>query len=153
MADQSWLEVEDQFVLDGADYRVAGRLLARADRATFQCLTVIPQLGGEPRMLLQLEEGVLEAREIEPEALAGPRVELDGRTFALRWDSEVRTERKAAGGPTRFGRGRCAWYAAEDGSVAVLVVERYDRDACVGAPLAPSRIDLRFTQGLRKGRG
>ncbi len=153
MAAQSWLQLGDQLVIDDADFRVVELLLGRTDRLTFQRVTATPQLGGEQRMLLQLEDGLLEARELAPEALAGEKVKLDDRAFALRWDSEVRTERMAEGKSVKFGRGQCAWYVADDGSVALLVVERHDRDACVGSPLAPSRIDLRFTQSLRKGRG
>lgn len=153
MGDQPWLEVDDQLLLDGADYRVVAALLGRTDRITFQRLTLVPQLGGEQRMLLQLEDRLLEARELQPEALSGEQVEIEGRHFSLRWDSEVRTERTAAGAAVKFGRGRCAWYVADDDSVAVLIVERYDRDAFAGVPLLPSRVDLRFTEALREGRG
>jgi len=151
MPEHPWLQPGDQLVIDGADFGVAAVLLGRADRLTFQRVTATPQLGGEQWLLLQLEDGLLEVHELAPEALEGEAVEFDGRTFALRWDSEVRTERMAEGKAVKFGRGRCAWYVADDGAVALLLVERHDRDALVGAPLAPSRIDLRFTEGLRRG--
>ena len=153
MADAPWLQPGDQILIDGADFRVVELLVARTDRMTFQCAIAAPQLGGEQRTLLQLEGGLLEAHPLDPEMLSGEQVKLEDRSFALRWDSEVRTERMAEGKSVKFGRGQCAWYVADDGSVALLVVERHDRDACVGSPLAPSRIDLRFTEGLRKGRG
>jgi len=151
MSDQPWLQPGDQLVLDGSDFRVVDVLLGRTERLTFQRVTATPQLGGQQRMLLQLEDGLLEAHTLAPETLSGEHVKIDDRPFVLRWDSEVRTERKAAERAVKFGRGRCAWYVADDGSVAVLVVERHDRDAFVGAPIAPSRIDLRFTEGLRRG--
>jgi hypothetical protein len=151
VADQTWLQLDDQLLLDDTDYRVVAVLVGRTDRLTFRRLSLLSQLRGEPRTLLQLEGALMEAEDLPPEALAGERVELQGRTFRLRWDSEVRTERTAADASANFGRGRCAWYAADDGSVAVLLVERYDRDAFMGAPIAPSRIDLRFTEGLRRG--
>jgi hypothetical protein len=151
VADQTWLELEDELLLDDVDYRVARVLLARTDRLTFQRLTVVPQLGGERRVLLQTEDAVMHAHEIDPQALSGEEVALQQRAFKLRWDGAVRTERSAAGSGAKFGAGRCAWYAAEDGAVAVLIVERYERDAFIGEPLDPSRIDLRFTPGLREG--
>ncbi|GEM_PF-6333441 len=152
MAGQPWLKVGDQILLDGGDFRVVELLVGRADRLSFRRITASPQLGGEQRMLLQLEEALLEARPLDPGKLAGERVELDAKAFELRWDSELLTERSAQDKPVKFGRGRCAWYEADDGAVALLVVERYDRDAFVAVPLAASRVDLRFTGGLR-GRG
>jgi len=151
MPEHPWLLPGDQLVIDGADFRVAAVMLGRADRLTFQRVTATPQLGGEQRILLQLEDGLLEARELAPETLSGEDAQLDGHTFALHWDSTVRTERMAEGKSVTFGRGQCAWYVADDGSVALRLVERHDSEALVGAPLAPARIDLRFTEGLRRG--
>ena len=152
MTDRTWLQPDDELLLDDTDYRVMSALVGRTDRLTFQRLSLVSQLGGEGRMLLQTEDAIMEAERLDPEALAGDQVELQGNIFRLRWDSDVRTTRTAPGASARFGRGRCAWYAAEDGSVAVLIVERYDREAFTGTPLAPSRIDLRFTEGLRGAR-
>ena len=149
MAGHPWLKPGDQILLDGADFRVVEVLVGRADRLSFRCLTTAPQLGGEQRLLLQLEDALLEARPLDPEKLVGERVELDGNAFELRWDSELLTERSSQEKPARFGRGRCAWYTADDGSVALLIVERYDRDAFLAVPLAAARVDLRFTGGLR----
>jgi hypothetical protein len=153
VTDQPWLQPDDELLLDGVDYRVRSVLVVRADRTTFQHLTAAPQLGGERRILVQLEHDLLEATGLDPELLAGERVTVDGREFALRWDSDVRIERREVGAPPQFGRGRCAWYAAEDDAVAVLIVERYDRAAFIAEPLAPSRVDLLFTVGLRDARG
>ncbi len=143
------LGLGDQLLLDGDDYQVVELLVGRTGRVTFRLATVRPSLGGPPRLLLQLDDEVLEAHSLPPDALAGESVELEGRTLRRRWEDRLRIERGAWQGRTRFGRGRCAWYTADDGSVAVVVEERDERDAVVGAPLAPSRIDLRFTQGLR----
>lgn len=153
MADQLWLKVDDELLLDDVDYRVVETLAGRTDRLSFQRVSIVSQLRGEERLLLQTEDEIMNASDLAPEVLSGESVELAGRAFVLRWDSEVRTERARLGGSPKFGRGRCAWYAAEDGAVAVLIVERYERVAVVAEPLAPSRIDLRFTLGLRQGRG
>ncbi|MGD9495976.1 MAG: hypothetical protein AB7Y46_06680 [Armatimonadota bacterium] len=146
-----WLELDDQLLLDGEDCRVTARLVGRADRLTFQRLTVRPQLGGEAQTLLQLEDAVLQAQAIAPEELAGETALLEGRVFALRWEGDVRIERGAVDARTTFWRGRCRWFEAADGSVAVLIDERHDRDALLGVPMAPGRIDLSFTEGLRRG--
>lgn len=150
MAKQPWLQLDDELLLDGVDYRVIAVLEGQTDRVSFQVLTLAPQLGGERRPLMQLENEMREARELRPEVLSGEEVELEGRTFHLRWDSDLRTERSVAGKPPQFGRGRCAWYESDDGAVAVLVVERYERDAFMGTQMASSRVDLRFTEGLRE---
>jgi len=150
VADQPWLQTDDQLLLDDTDYRVVAVLSGHADRMAFQRLSLVGQLRGEQRSLLQTKDAIMEARAIEPEALSGERVELDGKAFSLRWDSDVRTERAAIDASTDFGRGRCAWYEADDGTVAVLIVERYEKNALMGEPLDASRIDLRFTVGLRE---
>ncbi len=152
MADQPWLQLDDQLLLDDVDYRVVAALAGRTDRLAFQLLTLVGQLRGERRLLLQTEDAFLRARTIEPAALSGEQAQLDGRTLALRWDSDVRTERTDADASTQFGRGRCAWYEADEGAVAVLIVERDERVAFAGEPLEPSRIDLRFTRSLRETR-
>ncbi len=151
MSAHVWLEPDDELLLDGADYRVVERLLGRTDRVTFQRLTLRRQLGGEERALLQSADVIQEARPLPPELLDGREVEVGGRLFHLRWESTVRTERVTTGSTAKFGRGRCAWYTAEDGATAVLIVERYERTAILGVPLEPDRIDMRFTEGLRKG--
>ena len=153
MTEQPWLQTDDELLLDRIDYRVEAALVGRTDRLTFQRLTVTPQLGGEPHTLVQLEDGLLEARQVDPELLTGERVELGGREFALRWDSDLRTERREIGGSPAFGQGRCAWYAAEGGAVAALIAERYERTAFAAEPIAAARVDLRFTVGLRGARG
>ncbi len=152
MTEQPWLQPDDELLLDGTDYRVTDALVGRADRLTFQRLTVAPQLGGPEMMLVQNEEGLMEARALEPELLAGGQVAIEGRDFELRWDSELRTERRSIDSSPKFGQGRCAWYTAGDGATAVLIVERYERTAFAAEPLAPSRVDLRFTVGLREAR-
>jgi hypothetical protein len=152
VAQQPWLQLDDELLVDGVDYRVVGVLGGQADRVSFQLLTLTPELGGERRLAMQAEGELREARELQPELLAGEEVEADGRSLHLRWDSDLRTERSVPDKSTQFGRGRCAWYEADDGTVAVLIVERYDRVAFMAAPTDPSRVDLRFTVGLREGR-
>ena len=149
MATMPWLELEDQFLLDGEDYCVTALLIGRADRLSFQRVSAEPALGGEPCELLQLEDGMLEARELSPEELDADSALVGDRRFALRWEGEVRIERAALEARTTFWRGRCRWFEAEDGSVAALIDERHDRNALLGVPLAPGRIDLSFTEGLR----
>jgi len=149
VATMPWLELEDQFLLDGEDYCVTAVLIGRADRLSFQRVTAEPALGGEPCGLLQLEDGMLEARELSPEELDTDSALVGDRLFALRWEGEVRIERAALEARTTFRRGRCRWFEADDGSVAVLIDERHDRNALLGVPLAPGRIDLSFTEGLR----
>jgi len=149
VAPMPWLEPGDRFVLDGDDCRVVAVLIGRTDRLTFQRVTAEPELGGEDRALLQLEDAVLQAREVAPAELEGESALIGDRRFALRWEGEVRTERAALEARTSFRRGRCRWFEAEDGSVAGLIDERHDRDALLGVPLAPGRIDLSFTEGLR----
>jgi len=144
-----WLEPGDQFLLDGEDHRVAAVLIGRADRLTFQRVVARPALGGAEVTLLQLQDGMLTAERLAPEELAGESATLGERVFALRWEGEVRIERAAPDARTTFRRGRCRWFEAEDGSIAVLIDERRDRDAMLGLPLAPGRIDLSFTEGLR----
>ena len=144
-----WLELEDQLLLDGEDFRVIASLQGRTDRLTFQCLLAEPLLGGEGRRLLQLEDALMEAVPIPPERLNEETTRLDERTFTLRWDDELRIERAAVGSRTRFGRGRCRWFEADDGSVAVLIEDRDGREALVGVPLARGRYDLSYTEGLR----
>jgi hypothetical protein len=152
VADQPWLQLDDELLLDDTDYRVMAVLVGRTERMGFQRLTLAPQLGGDERTLLQLEDAFMEAAPLDPEVLAGEQLQLGGDVYQLRWDGEVQTERATLGGSPKFGRGRCAWYASEDGAVAVLIVERYERVALTGQPLEPSRIDLRFTVGLREER-
>ncbi|MFO8079242.1 MAG: hypothetical protein R6V07_02945 [Armatimonadota bacterium] len=151
MARQPWLQLDDELLLDDVDYRVVATLAGYTDRPRFQCVTLVGELRGERRMLLQTEDEIMDAREIGPEVLSGEEIERGERAFRLRWDSDVRTERAAPDASPKFGRGRCAWYAADDGAVAVLIVERYERVAIEGEPLSGSRIDLRFTVGLREG--
>jgi hypothetical protein len=150
VARQPWLQLDDELLVDDVDYRVVTTLIGHTDRLRFQRVTLVGELRGERRMLLQTEDEIMHADHLEPEALSGEVVKVEGSTFRLRWDSDLRTERMARGSSTKFGRGRCAWYAAEDGAVAVLIVERYERNALVGTPLGRSRIDLRFTEGLRE---
>ena len=150
MAREPWLQLDDELLLDGMDYRVMAALAGQTDRVSFQVLTLVPQLGGEQRLLMQLEDELREARALHPEVLVGERVAHEGHSFNLRWDSDLRTERSVPGKSTQFGRGRCAWYEADDGTVAVLIVERYDRNAFISAPMETSRVDLRFTVGLRE---
>ncbi|MFW6156869.1 MAG: hypothetical protein ACOC7J_06095 [Armatimonadota bacterium] len=152
MARQPWLQLDDELLLDDVDYRVVATLVAHTDRLRFQRVALVGELRGERRMVLQTEDEIMEAREIAAEALSGEKVELRERAFRLRWDSDVRTERAAPDASPKFGRGRCAWYVADDGAVAVLIVERYERVAIEGEPLEGARIDLRFTVGLREGR-
>jgi hypothetical protein len=149
--DHVWLEPDDELLLDGADYRVVGRLMGRTDRLSFQRLTVRRELGNDERALLQSASVIQEAQPLPPELLDGREVKVGGRLFHLRWEGTVRTERATIGSTAKFGRGRCAWYAAEDGATAVLIVERYERQAILGVPLDPDRIDMRFTEALRKG--
>jgi hypothetical protein len=127
VTDIVWLKIGDEIVLDGADHRVVEVLVCRADRESFQRVTVTPLLSGE-------------------------RIEIGGRSFTLRWEGQARIERHAEGSAVSFGRGRCAWYVADDGAVATLIVQRYEQHAVLGVPLTPARIDLRFTEGLRRGR-
>lgn len=152
MSARPWLELGDELLIDGVDFRVIARLLVRSDRMRLQHLALQPQLGGENRNLLQLEETIMEAHPVEPELLEGPEAQVSGETFKLGWEAAARTERSTLGTTPKFGNGRCAWYHAEDGAVALLVVERYESSAIVGRPLAAARIDLRFTEGLRKRR-
>ena len=152
MSDRPWLETDDELLLDGVDYRVAGRLMGRTDRLAFQWLTLQPQLGGEQRELLQTDDAMMEAEALSPDLLDGRKVEINTRCFLLRWEGAVRTERSLPGAQPRFGSGRCAWYETEeDGAVAILIVDRHERSAILGVPMAPARIDLRFTKGLRRG--
>lgn len=151
MTDIVWLKIGDEIVLDGADHRVVEVLVCRADRESFQRVTVTPQLGGEARMLLQREGPMLEATALDPAVLSGERIEIGGRSFTLRWEGQARIERHAEGSAVSFGRGRCAWYVADDGAVATLIVQRYEQYSVLGVPLTPARIDLRFTEGLRRG--
>ena len=152
MSAQPWLEPGDELLLDGVDYRVVKRFVVRADRSTFQHLTLQPQLGGEGRELLQLREAVMEAQAISPDLLDGRKVQIDQKLFDLKWEGTARTERNAPGAKPKFANGRCAWYEAPDKAVAVLIVDRYESSAIMGEPLASGRIDLRFTEGLRASR-
>ncbi len=146
-----WLELDDQFLLDGEDYRVIALLIGRTDRLSFRLLTVEPMLGGDPRELLQLDDAMLEAEAIPADALGEDVGYLGGRLLRTKWSDEVGTERAARDGRRRFGRGECSWYTDDDGAVAVLIEEPDSRHAVLGAPLAPSRINLSYTVGLRRG--
>lgn len=148
-----WLAVGDQFLLDGADWRVTAATIARADRMNFRLLQVEPALGGEERRLLQTEDAIYEVAPMRADDLGEQVGHLEGRRARLSWRGDVATERASAGGRRRFGRGRCAWYADESGAVAVRLTERDTDEAVIGAPLVPGRIDLSFTEGLRGGRG
>lgn len=149
MPHMPWLELEDRFLLDGDDFRVITSLMGRTDRLTFQLLLVEPLLGGKGRRLLQLEEGLMEATPISADYLKGEKVRIGDRNFVLDWDDELRIERAAVGSRTRFGRGRCRWFEADDGSVAVLIEDRDGYEALVGVPLARGRYNLSYTEGLR----
>lgn len=148
-----WLALGDQFLLDGADWRVTAATVARADRMTFRLLAIEPALGGEGRTLLQTEDAFYEVGPIRADDLGEQVGYLNGTMVRLSWRGDVATERASAGGRRRFGRGECAWYTDADGTVAVRLTERDADDAVMGAPLAPGRIDLSFTEGLRGGRG
>ena len=146
MSPAPWLEVGDQFILDDADYLVSRVLIARTDRLSFQLVDVRPSLGGETRQLLLIERRVYAVEPIDFEALQGEEVSVGGRTLRLRWESELRTELADMRGTYGFALGRCAYYEGKDGSIGVRVEEAVDSwYAIVGAPLDPSRIDLRFT--------
>lgn len=148
-----WLAVGDQFLLDGADWRVTAATIARADRMNFRLLQIEPALGGEERRLLQTEDAIYEVAPMRADDLGAQGSYLEGRAVHLSRRGDVATERASAGGRRRFSRGRYAWYADESGAVAVRITERDTDEAVIGAPLAPGRIDLSFTEGLRGGRG
>jgi len=143
------LQLGDQFLFDGEDHRVVAVTIGRADRLSFRRVVAEPTLGGGEVTLLQLADAILEAQPVAPEELADESATLGERVFALRWEGDVRIERAALDTRIGFGRGRCRWFEAADGAVAVLIDERHDRDALLGVPLAPGRIDLSFTEGLR----
>jgi len=142
---QPWLEPGDRFLLDERDHIVVEALIVRANRGSLRVLTTAPELGGERRMLLQTEDDLLEAAPVDAEAFDETEGALDGRSFTLQWQDDARIERAAVDARTRFGRGECRWYAAEDDAVAVVIEDRQQREAVVGEPLAAARIDLRFT--------
>lgn len=148
-----WLALGDQFLFDGADWRVTAVTVARADRLSFRLLGIEPALGGEARMLLQTEDALYEVAPVRAADLGEQVGYLNGTMVRLRWRGDCATERASAGGRRRFGRGTCAWYADDSGHVAVRLTERDADEAVMGAPLAPGRIDLSFTEGLRGGRG
>ncbi|HUS80567.1 MAG TPA: hypothetical protein VM283_04810 [Armatimonadota bacterium] len=142
----AWLQPGDRLILDGADHRVTECAVGRTDRLSFQRVRVRPELGGDERLLLQIEEAApLEAEPIEAAKLEGQQVTVGEEGFALSWEGQVRTERAAAEGRGSFGRGRCSWYESGSGGVAVRVDARPEGWAVVAHPLPPSRIDLRFT--------
>ena len=65
-----WLAVGDQFLLDGADWRVTAATIARADRMNFRLLQIEPALGGEERRLLQTRTPSMRLRRCAPMILA-----------------------------------------------------------------------------------
>jgi len=148
-----WLALGDQFLLDGVDWHVSAVTVARADRMSFRVLGVEPALGGGALLLLQTEDALYEVAPIRGNDLGEEVGYVDSRMVRLSWRGEVATERVSDGGRRRFGRGQCAWYTDENGTVAVRITERDADEAVMGAPLAPGRIDLSFTEGLRGGRG
>lgn len=153
MTSAPWLALGDQFLLDGEDWRVRAVTVVRADRMSFRVVQAEPVLGGEGRWLLQTEEAIYEVAPIRPDDLGDRVGYLDSHMVRLSWRGEVATERAREGGRRRFSRGKCAWYTDNDGTVAVRITERGADEAVMGVPLAPGRIDLSFTEGLRGGRG
>ncbi len=150
MSGRLWLEPGDELLLDGVDYRVIERLMARTPRLSVQRLSLRPQLGGEDRALLQFEETLMEAEALPPDLLEGEQVQFGERTFHLRWEDQAHVERDRYGAAAKFGRGRFRWYTATDVAVAALISNADMQSAILGTPLASGRIDLRFTEGLRR---
>lgn len=145
MADK-WLAPGDRLILDDADHAVVEVTLARTDRGSVQVLRVTPELGGEPRWLLQLEdEAVLEAEETDAAALGEAEAVIGGERFERQWSGEARTERSVAGERTHFGRGPAELHRSASGAVALVISDQRAATAFVGRPLEPARLDLRFT--------
>ncbi|MGC9316918.1 MAG: hypothetical protein ACP5KN_02635 [Armatimonadota bacterium] len=148
---RQWLELGDQFILDDADWEVVEVLTVRGVRHSLRLARVQPVLGGQPRLLLQTEDALFEAAPAPRENFDETVAHLDARSYRRQWSGEANIERARANANRRFGRGTCIWYAAEDGSVA-LVIDDTDQQAVVGTPLAPARLDLSFTDPSRGGR-
>ncbi|MEA3400019.1 MAG: hypothetical protein U9R79_02125 [Armatimonadota bacterium] len=151
MAPRRWLELGDQFLLDDADWEVVEVLAVRGVRRSLRLARVQPVLGGQPRLLLQTEDALFEAEPASPEDFGESVAHLEAGSYRRQWSDEANIERARGDTGRRFTRGTCTWYAAEDGSVA-LVIDDTDEQAVVGAPLAPARIDLSFTDSRRGGR-
>ncbi|MCD6360906.1 MAG: hypothetical protein J7M38_08565 [Armatimonadetes bacterium] len=145
MADR-WLQLGDRLILDGADHSVVEVVIGRTDRINVQVVRAVPDLGGEARWLLQIEdEAVRQAEEVAAEVLNGPEVVVGEERFRRQWRSEARTERAAVGERVHFGRGECELYRAESGAAAVRLSDQRGVSAFAGRPLDPAQIDLRFT--------
>ena len=144
--DMAGLKPGDRLIFDGADHVVTAVVIARADRLDSRQVTMRPELGGEQVRLLQVEDlGFFEVESTDAAALDEEVAEVAGISFQRRWQAQVRTESAATGGRTRFGRGRCAWYEGDGGVVAVRVTSHDEDYALLGRPLAPARLDLRYT--------
>ncbi len=141
-----WLRLGDRFILDDADYRVIETVSAHTDRTTVQALCVMPELGGEARWLLQVEdEDPLEAERAEAQGWEDAEVTVGGERLRREWSAPARTEHTLPDRTTRFGRGECAMYRSAGGVVGVRISDQAQAQAFVGRPLPPERIDLRFT--------